>query len=55
MPNFKILLYSSIYIAPRNSHEQTEAPMVRLAQRKEILCAWQPAQQMNQNRINVRV
>src|SRR6218665_3707800 len=30
-----ILLYSSIYIAPLNSHRQTEALLVRLAPRKE--------------------
>jgi len=28
-------LYSSIYIAPLNSHRQTEALLVRLAPRKE--------------------
>jgi len=31
-----IVLYSSIYIAPLNSHRQTEALSVRLAPRKEI-------------------
>src|SRR6218665_1715781 len=30
-----IVLYSSIYIAPLNSHRQTEALLVRLAPRKE--------------------
>jgi len=30
-----IVLYSSIYIAPHNSHGQTEAFLVRLAPRKE--------------------
>src|SRR6218665_1359733 len=30
-----IVLYSSIYIAPLNDHRQTEALLVRLAQRKE--------------------
>src|SRR6218665_3906232 len=32
---FCIVLYSSIYIAPLNSHRQTEALLVRLAPRKE--------------------
>jgi len=30
-------LYSSIYIAPLNSHGQTEALLVRLAPRKETI------------------
>ena len=30
-----IVLYSSIYIAPRNSHGPTEALLVRLVPRKE--------------------
>ena len=30
-----VVLYSSIYIAPANSHEQTEALLVRLVPRKE--------------------
>ena len=30
-----IVLYSNIYIAPLNSHRQTEALLVRLAPRKE--------------------
>src|SRR6218665_2268958 len=33
--SFCIVLYSSIYIAPLNSHRQTEALFVRLAPRKE--------------------
>ena len=34
-PSVRIVLYSSIYIAPLNSHRQTEALLVRLAPRKE--------------------
>ena len=33
--NYCIVFYSSIYIAPLNSHRQTEALLVRLAPRKE--------------------
>ena len=33
--SYCIVLYSSIYIAPLNSHRQTEALLVRLAPRKE--------------------
>ena len=33
--NSTIVLYSSIYIAPLNSHRQREALVVRLAPRKE--------------------